>query len=147
MTGDEPVSDDEQVLRRVSARSATFRDGQWKVSSEAFNDPSLKPSVNRAILRTAQQTQLEPTQGVCQLHVQQIRAITTVLQEPSKVPYKVDVIPRPIRADNPDGEPENLSHAQVEVEPAFSNPSRFKKLKDALSRLASESAWAIKPTE
>lgn len=146
MTGDEPLTDDEWVFRRVPRESASFRDGRYQIHSEAFNDRWMKPSVDRAILRTAVGAQRSPTDGICKLGVMGVRTITTVIHHASQTPYVVDVLPRPIRAGNPDNEPENPAHAQVEVDPNFENASRFKKLKDALSRLAAVNGWVIEPS-
>jgi len=81
----------------------------------------------------------------------EVRAISSVaLDEPiaeaGRTHYAIDVLARPIFAGNPEGEPENLSHAQIEADPAYRSKSRFRKLKEALALLANNRGWAIKPS-
>ena len=146
MTGDELLSDEEWVFRRVPRESVPIREGRYQIHSEAFNDRWKKPSVDRAAMKSAVEAQMAPTDGICTLHVAVVRSITTVVHQGTNKPYQVDVLPRPIKAGNPENEPVNLAHSQVEVDPEFENASRFKKLKDALSRLAGERGWVIEPT-
>jgi len=146
MTGDELLSDDEWVFRRVPRESAAVRDGRYQIHSEAFNDRWLKPSVDRAAIKTAGEAKKSPTDGICTLHVGAVRSVTTVVHQGTNKPYQVDVLPRPIKEGNPDNEPVNHAHSQVEVDPEFENRSRFNKLKDALTRLAAEKGWVIEPT-
>lgn len=141
------IPDEEWVLRSVRPESAPMREGRRLIHSEAFNDRWMKPSVDRANLKPPEQAKRSPRDGVLKLQVQPVRCITTVIHQERQVPYKVDVIARPIHANNPDGEPENPAHAQVEVDPEFESRSRFNKLKDALSRLAAQNGWAIEPPQ
>jgi len=57
--------------------------------------------------------------------------------------YNIDVIERPVVADEANGIRANPAHSRVESDPAIENASRFKRLKEALALLA---VWAIEPT-
>ena len=143
---DDQVGDDEWLYRRVPSKN-----GMVEVSASSFNDRFRKPSVDRAKLRdNPQRTQLNPTDGIVKLLTLDVRAIeirTTEIKNPGALAsYDVDVAARPVYANNAKGEPENLSHAQIETNPEFENDSRFKKLKEALAILASKHGWIVRPT-
>lgn len=89
------------------------------------------------------------TDAVLRLVALHVRGVDTVqIKPPFSDAYRVDVVPKPIGKDDPDGDPENPSHAQIESDPAVDNDTRFKKLKEALCRLAAETGtWAIAPSE
>lgn len=141
------VEDDEFLHRSVRQEWAVLVDGELRLSSQAFNDPSLKPSVDRARMRPAVESKRSPTDGICCLLTSEVRSITTVMHQALMRPYEVDVKARPIEPDNERGEPANPAHAQIEVEPEFESRSRFNKLKDALCRLASARGWTLQPGE
>lgn len=146
------VGDDERLYRRVRFSWTVLRDGVRRLTSEAFNDVDWKPSVNRqTICETPDKTQQDPTDGVAQLVTHEVRGVGGIVHNPAAKPiaqvtYKLDVLARPIAKDNPDGEPENLAHAQIEADPGVANRSRFDKVKDALGRIAERHGWAIEPT-
>ena len=152
MDGDS-VGDDEVLYRRVGREWASFRDGAWRLTSEAFNDRQQKPSVDRAILRAGpQETQRLVSDGICTLVGGEVRGISGVIPVNANVGpdqaiqfHNVDVIHRPVTVPNSDGTPENQAHAQVETSPTFANKSRWNKLKDALCRLAQGHGWLIEP--
>ena len=114
-----------------------------RVGNSAFNDPDQKPSVDRVSLRDggAQATRFSPEHGVVTLGVKEIRSISTVISStPKGVPlpaHVVDVAHAP--------EPQNYSHALVETAPHAASKNTFKKLKEALSRLATTRGWAYPP--
>lgn len=140
------VGDEELLHRSVRPGDVkTGPEGRRHLSSTAFNDPAMRPSVDRAILRDVEQSKQAPTDGVCGLVASEIRSITDVIHQGTNKPYNVDVVSRPVPPDNPDGEPPNPAHAQVEVDPNFESPSRFKRLKDSLCRIA-ETRWLIEPS-
>lgn len=143
---DDLVADEELLNRSVRREWVVLRDEKWKLSSQAFNDVSWKPSVDRATLRSAEASKHSPTDGVCCIQAAEVRSISTIEHQTNKTPYKVDVMARPVPQDNPGGLPENPAHAQVEVAPEFENKSRFNKLKDSLCRLARERGWVIEPS-
>lgn len=142
------VNDGEILHRRI------FRDditAERRLSSTAFNDRGRKPSVNRATLSgSPAATQESPTDGVVQLVTNDVRQVSVLRDPKSKeVPapvHNVDVVERPIAADNPEGLPENPAHAQVEASPEFLTDSRFRKLKEALALLAEKHGFLIEPS-
>jgi hypothetical protein len=143
------VSDDEQLYRSVRNETQFFKtvDGAVRFSNTCFNDPAGKVSVDRANLRnSAEETKFSPSDGIIKLLARDIRDIGPIPNPDGGDGYLIDVHPRPIPADNPDGLPENLSHAQIEASPDFTNPSRFKKLKEALALLADGNGWFIAPS-
>lgn len=121
--------------------------GTVRFSSTCFNDISAKVSVDRANLRTsAEEAKLSPSDGIIKLLAEDVREIGPIPDPDGAEGYMIDVHPRPIYAGNPDGLPENISHAQIEAAPDFANQSRFKKLKEALARLAERNGWFITPS-
>jgi hypothetical protein len=146
---DSPVSNDELLFRRVPNKPENLKseNGICTVGASAFNSPDRRPSVNRArFLPDPRDTQMDPSDGVLSLLAIEIREIGSVALEPPAVGhFKVLVEPRPIYANNREGEPENLSHAQIETDPPMDSPSRFRKLKEALARLANRRPWLIEP--
>jgi hypothetical protein len=146
------VEDQEVLFRRVKHEWVAYDQGQLRLSSQAFADKGLKPSVNRAALKpNPAHTQYEGSDGVAQLVTLEVRQVDTVMQNAQapgqpQLPYRLDVLPRPILAGNEEGEPENLAHAQIESAPDLQTKSRFDKVKDALARLAERRPLAIDPT-
>lgn len=141
------VADDEQLYRRVPARAECARegDGVVHISASAFNDIGRKPSVDRAVLRghDPSKTKASETDGVAGLIAVTVRGIDRIQRvAPNDRFYRVDVVARPVIADNEEGLPENLAHAQVESDPDMESDSRFRKLKEALARIAT---WIVVP--
>lgn len=141
--------DDQELLRRSFWPADVSAEG--KLSSTAFNDPHFCPSVDRALLRPdPAHTQRTPDCGVAQLLTVEVRAIDSVDRtdldrgQPPQT-YRVDVIERPVEEDEARGISANPAHAQIESDPALSNASRFKRLKEALSQLADSRDWLIEP--
>lgn len=143
----EAVGDDELLHRSVRADDCAIVDGRLRISSQAFNDAKRKPSVDRKILRpNPEETRKSPTDGVAQLCAIEIRSEVRIPIDGNiqgGPVYAVDVIPRPIISEP--GSAANPSHAQVEADPDWINDSRFKKLKDALARLAERREFALPP--
>ena len=144
------VGDHEVLYRSVAHGLVSVGPRGLQVSTAAFNDPGFKPSVDRADLRAdPNECKREPTHGVLGLvavHVRSIRGIANTNAEAGiDVPanYFVDVIPRPILLDNPKRLPHNPAHAQVETTPAMVSGSRFKKLKEALARMAERHGFVV----
>ena len=142
------VAEDELLLRWVSAADVMWDGEVWRLSSQAFNDREMKPSVDRKCLRTdPHDTKHEPSDGVAQLLTADIYVNVKLLTMPGAKPpakveyYSVRVIPRPIP------EPANLAHAQIEAAPMVANGSHFKKLKEALCRITEQRPWVILPAK
>lgn len=113
--------------------------GNLRFSSTAFNDPSEKPSVNRACINSDPElVKRHTTHGVVTLIVGDVRSIEVPInhKDPS-INYSVDVKHRP-EVDNP-------SHAQIESAPAPTG-SRFKRIKEKLAQLADSAGWTCKPS-
>lgn len=144
------VSDDEVLYRSVQNHPDYFSmvDGKVRFSASAFNDRTHKVSVDRARLRqSAEETKFSSTDGVVALLTLDVRGIDSVEQTDTGAPYRIDVIPRPIKADQAQGIKENPAHAQVESAPELANRSRFKRLKEALAQLANRGGWHMEPSE
>lgn len=143
-----PVDGDELLFRRISAGDVAWDGAEWRLSSQAFNDRKMTPSVDRQRLRPdPHDTKLEGTDGVAQLLTADIHAHVRLVKNPNATPpapiefYAVEVVPRPI------DKPPNPAHAQIESAPAIASGSHFKKLKDALCRLTERRAWVVPPSK
>lgn len=138
------VLSDEVIYRRVENKPEQWKvadTGEVFVTSSAFFDKKCQPSVDRALMCQATQTQQHPDNGVVCLRVGEVREIHEVFRNDPKgrplVSYSVDVHHRP--------EPNNDAHAQVETTPDI--PLRptdvFRRLRHALAKLATD--WKILP--
>lgn len=117
------------------------------ISSQAFSDRGLKPSVNRATLSNydPSKTQINHKDGVVSLLASKVRKIDEVnkLSQHGEavVVYKIDVIHRPTDT--------NFAHAQIEPSPEYETKNIFKKLTRSLAFLATqrvrEHGWEIQP--
>lgn len=145
------VEDAEVLFRRVRIGEGVTADGKLRLSSQAFNDRGWKPSVNRhALMPDPAETKQDESDGVVQLVASEVRAVGGIVHNPNDPPdkhvtYKLDVLARPIAADNPEGLAVNPAHAQVESDPDVASRTRFDKVKDALARLAERRGWVIEP--
>ena len=142
------VDDDEVLFRSVPSSDVhRVENGILQLSATAFNDPYNQPSVDRAKLcnNDPAHTKKSPSDGVVKLIAREVRQIVLARTEPNVNPsnYRVDVKSDPVAADNDSGLSENLAHALVVADPAINTGSRFKKLKEALARLASNNGWQI----
>jgi len=146
-----PVEDDEILHRSVPAAAVHWVSGGWRLSSEAFNDRRMRPSVDRHHLRPdAVDSKRSENDGVAQLVAGEIRACDKVIHNADAAPgqqitYQLDVCPDPIADDNPEGLAPNPAHAVIASHPAVASGSRFKKVKEALCRLAERRDWVIRP--
>jgi hypothetical protein len=142
------VADAEDLYRAISAgKGFLFKDGKYVFSQSAFDDRLRQPSVDRSSIRVVvAEAKLTPTDGVTAVKAEDVRKSCKVpILDPKGKPtgeYAVDVLHRPILAP----EPENLAHCQIESNPVYANDSRFRKLKEALARLATQNGFIIVPT-
>lgn len=142
-----PVEDDEVVRRAVKddpthfacdANGALLRLGQ-----SAFNDPEKRPSVDRAVLQPAgaQAARRADTDGVVSLVARDIRNIAGVatFNDKGKVvqEHEVDVRHDPLN--------NNRAHALVVTAPQIATDGTFKRLKEALCRLAQPRGFDYPP--
>jgi hypothetical protein len=139
---------DEEVLYRC-----VFYDKNWyqiqgntaTISSQAFTDRGMCPSVDRADLcdNNASYSQKDEKDAVVSLITKDVRLIDSVIQNNPKgepeFTYKIDVLPRPCE--------ENQAHAQIEPSPEYRNNKPFRKLLERLAYLAKQRGWEIEPYE
>lgn len=144
------VEDDEILYRSVSKECFTIADGALRLTSTAFNDPTQKPSVDRAKLcgSNPAHTKKKPTDGVVSLIANSVRQIADVVQNDMHgqpiLTHEVDVIPDAVK--NHPGLPDNPAHALIVTHPDFANDKVFKRLKESLARIASRGGWLVEPS-
>ena len=146
MTG--VVGDDEQVFRRIRKQVADqtcykVEKGKLIFSSTAFNDPAKSPSFDRAVLKHLCDPHLSrksSADGVVSLRTGDIRNLGPIPRNDGKGrpvgKHAVDVVPNPRIG--------NCSHALVVTRDNPAN-SVFKRLKEALARLADQAGWTVEP--
>ncbi|WP_154048383.1 hypothetical protein [Thiomonas intermedia] len=147
------VDDEENLYRsiRPSSKEYCIKDGELVFSHMAFNDAGEKPSVDRSSMRNnPSESKKGPDDGVVGILTANVRAVQSIKINPNSTPddnkrYAVDAIHRPIVGDP--SQPDNLAHCQIEVAPEFQVKSHFRKLKEALARLATSSGFMIEPIE
>jgi len=152
MSQEDTVTDDEKLYRRIpnNPKLYTVENGITRFSSQAFNDRKMEPSVDRAKLcnNDPTHTQHDSSDGVISLIAGDIRAIGTVEQYDKKghleYTHTIDVIPVPIKNQPP--LPDNPAHASIIAEPEYRNEKTFRRLKQALARLATRRGWEIEPS-
>lgn len=141
------ITDDEKLYRCIFYQGGGYSIENNKVSSQAFNDRYLAPSVDRASLcHFPSYTQKCNKDGVVSLLSKKVRSIDSVQKRGSsgalELIYKVDIIHRPLE--------DNSAHAQIEPDPEYHNKTVFRKLKEALAVLVNEdsdSSWEIFPAD
>lgn len=143
------VYDPDNLYRSVREGEYITRDGKVAFSASAFNDRERKPSVDTSSIRTdPRETRKSVDQGVAKLIAGEIRKTCKIPIFDSKGKrtgeHSVDVLHRPIEND-PDGEPDNLAHCQIECHPTMDNENRFKRLKEALAAIANQYGWVVEP--
>ena len=149
---DNPITDDEVLYRRVPIKIKgllkTLPDGTLKVSSQAFQDPNHRPSVDRAKLceYNPRRTLGPYPGGVVSIITGDVRSIIDLVQygrdqHPLGL-IKVDVEPKPI-FDDPT-EPDNPAHAEIYTDPSCSR-NAFQRLCERLALLANSRPWEIEP--
>ena len=142
------VADDEDLYRRVPPASGSslcyqVDNGRVIFKTGAFNDSAKRPSVDRAIFRLfdPNRTRLTSDDGVIVLRAEAIRKLGPMTQSDYRgkpvTKHLVDVSPKPIFFSN-------CSHAEVNSQPELGS-NGFRRLKDALVRLANEASWHVHP--
>jgi len=148
------VDDEEQLFRRIRdsvAGQPCFRTEGDRVifSQAAFNDPDKSPSIERQRLKSNPQlTRIASEDGIVTLRANEIRKLGPIAKltnknKPAKdnkgrpITYDVDVVPNPRFG--------NCAHALVVTNPETTGSGTFKRLKDALARLATEAGWTVAP--
>jgi hypothetical protein len=139
---------DEEVLYRCvfyGRNLYQIQENTAKISSQAFADRNMRPSVDRADLceNNPCHSQKDEKDAIVSLLTKDVRLIDSVIQNNPKgepeFTYKIDVLPRPFE--------DNQAHAQIEPSPEYRNKTPFRKLLERLARLADERGWEIEPYE
>jgi hypothetical protein len=140
---EELIPDNEPIFRRVRYGFKEYsieEDGTCRLSSQAFTDRGFRPSVDRSSLCHASDTQGDGDNGVLALIPGDIRAIHDVVRRDQKGriegEYAVDVHSDPL--------PDNPAHSEIRAHPTIANKRVFRRLQDALVRLAE---WEIHPKD
>ncbi len=135
MQGD-AVADDELLYRRVKAWQSHFKQTQSgvRVSSQAFSDRNLRPSVDRALLNCHDPSRTQESSGdlVVSVWAHQVRTLT--VQRGTDDICPADVEPKPT--------PANPAHAEVFLLAPHNDRRVFDKV---IERLAQLSRWVIGP--
>lgn len=148
MSGEEDtIPNEETLFRRVLSGSNAFSvvDGELRISSTAFADRSMQPSVDRSsrCLNGAIHTQRTADNGVLKLPASAVRGIVDLKSstQPNgvEVIHAVDVVANPLEAQG--DQPANPAHALVTTTPQVGK-SPFRRLLERLSLLA---CWEIRP--
>jgi hypothetical protein len=106
--------------------------------------------VDRSTIRTNPvEAKQSATDGVAKMITKEVRGVCSIVVNPNKKgqgakKYAVDVIHRPI-VDQPP-EVDNPSHCQIECDPTLDNGGRFRKLQEALARIATRHGFVVAPT-
>lgn len=129
------VDDDETLYRSVVPELWKQKNGgEFYLSSQAFADRNRRPSVDRAKLCNHEPgyTQFRPSDYVCSLVAEEVRAIDTVVKYDKKgVPqvwHNIDVEPVPVS--------NNAAHAEIYAVPEISSGCLFGRLLERLAYLA-----------
>ncbi len=150
---EEQVGRNETLYRRVSNDPDLFplKEGVRRISSQAFRDPEMKPSVDRAKLCESDPayTKLDPADGVLSLLTSEVMGIGDLIQNDAKgrpvQKYDVVAVPDPILEGNPEGLPPNPAHARIYTDPFPPSKRLFNRLQERLALLAEQRGWEIPP--
>ena len=88
------------------------------------------------------------TDGLVKVVAFEVRTIQLEIfdnDKPTGKNHVLDAVHRPIEPGNPDNDPPNPAHSQVEAVPVL-NGSRFVKLKERLAQIATRHGWIVAPT-
>lgn len=142
-----PVLNEEDLYRSIRDEPQLFgcdsRGALTRLSASAFNDRAKQPSVDRAAMRVggASESRKAQSDGVVTVVAADVRAIRGVATMDAKGNvvqlHEVDLLHDP--------EPDNHSHALVITAPHVASDGAFKRLKEALCRIAERRGWAFRP--
>jgi hypothetical protein len=131
MSPHSPVEDQELLYRAVPDNPDFIRNdgGKVRISSTAFNDPKMEPSVDRANLCEYKPKYTRRGDGgVLSLIAKDIRDIPPTTHGKTGKDFTADIKPDPL--------PGNSAHALIFVHPDECTPGVFDRIKKALSRIA-----------
>jgi hypothetical protein len=145
------VEDSESLYRAIRARSNEYKeiDGIIVFSSTAFDDRLFKPSVDRSQIRTDPVgAKKSISDGVTKVTAAEVRGTCRIpiIKDGKETGqfHIADAYHRPIKDRPP--EPDNPAHCQIECAPSVANKSRFRRLKEALARLATTHGFVVPPS-
>jgi hypothetical protein len=146
------VDDPEDLYRSIRSKSDEYAivSGATLFSVNAFRDVSRKPSVDRSAIRTNPvDAKKSASDGVAKVVAREVRSVCSIVINPDKKgggtkKYAVDVLHRPII--NVPNEPNNPAHCQIECDPTLENGGRFRKLQEALARIATRHGFVVAPS-
>jgi hypothetical protein len=128
------LTDSELVYRRVLPDHnhwSVTPDGEFRISSSAFYDKVEEPSVDRALICAKHggtaHTQQQPSNGVLELPVKKVRAISS-----SKFPLSVDVKSDPC----PAADPTNAAHCLIVHQSELATRAPGKRVREGLALVA-----------
>lgn len=129
------IDDDEVLYRAVKPELWKQKpDGEFYPSSQAFADRERRPSVDCGLLcgHDPGYAQFHPSDYVCSLTAEEVRAIDTVVKHDRKgvprVRHNIDVEPVPL--------PDDPAHAEIYAVPEISGGRLFERLLERLALLA-----------
>jgi hypothetical protein len=135
-----PLSGDEVVFRRVGPTNFKREpDGTLRLSSQAFADRDLEPSVDRALLCVArggaEYTRRVPENGVASITVAKVRSERVEKNDAKNRPiatFHADVHPDPC----PNEDPDNDAHCLIRLSPEYATKKVFRRLLERLAQIA-----------
>lgn len=143
------VNDDEELYRSVREETRGFDEYNYDddknlvITPKAFNDREKNPSVDRATLKdnNPELSKKSETDGILTLLANDVRKIGEV-KTGEETNHSVDVLHKP--------DSDNLSHAEITVNPAFYGNDKkqkraFKLLRISLAYLATKNKWTLEP--
>lgn len=147
------VADQEWLYRSIRPGSTEYRvtgDG-LKISPSAFDDRHHRPSVDRSALRIRPiEARLGAGDGVTRILTGDVRRIGNIRVDPNDPTsaryYSVDVVYRPTSIAQGDFR-DNPAHCRIEANPHAERPNHYRKIREALARLATEQGWVVVPIE
>ena len=145
------VEDEELLYRSVRANSDEYKvqDGKFLISSSAFADRNLRPSVDRSSMRERpEDARLNPTDGVTALITREVRAIRSVRVKPDDTKatavYEIDAKHDPKLET--DTQPANLAHCMILCTPDVTKNHFNRRVKEALAFIANNHGFIVRPT-
>jgi hypothetical protein len=142
------VAEEEELYRRVPRTAGPADcykvepDGKVRFTVAAFLDRAKRPSVDRAALRNhnPHPTRASKEDGITSLIAGAVRKIGVIEKKDDKgkvlSEHAVDVVAAPVEGNN--------AHAEIILSPEVGGKA-FERLKEALSRLATERGWVVEP--
>lgn len=140
------IEDPEHLFRCIfyGQNLYIYMNDQLCLSSQAFADRELEPSVDRACLYDHDpcRTQKNNNDGVVMLIALEVRQISVSGRSSDNhitVQYKIDVIPKPTK--------DNVAHSVISPRPEYQTKSVFRRVRESLSLLASNRGWVLPPAD